>query len=118
MRPTESCVTPKAIPIARAPITIGPRLGLRNHLVRLKSVIKAAALPPAIANVAQNFFFVPPITEAQNTALNNPIPRIKVKGTFGSRRKLLNEIARYSLSKTATQKTGNENIKNETKVIE
>ena len=100
------------------PTTIGPRLGSKNQPVILKKVISAEAEPPAIAKVIQNAFLVPPIIDAQKIPVNKPIPIMKESGTLGSCKKLLKEIARYSLRSTATQKTGSENIKNETNVIE
>ena len=97
---------------------IGPRPGCKNQF--MASII--ATIPPAIKvavpNTVQKVLRVPPITEAQKMPLASARRNKPFSGTFGSRKKLLNEIARYCLSNTATQKIGSENIKNDTNVIE
>ena len=68
--------------------------------------------------MVQNLFRVAPNREDQKMAPTKPKPIIHDMGTLGLAKKLLNEIARYSFNKTATQKTGNENIKKVKKVAE
>jgi hypothetical protein len=72
----------------------------------------------APANTNQNVRLEPPMIEAQKTPLTSPATTTHPIGTSGSRKKLLKEIAKYSFRRTATQKTGSEKIKNDTKVIE
>jgi hypothetical protein len=58
------------------------------------------------------------MTDAQNKPVTRPIHIIQLIGICGSTKMLLKEIARYSLRRTATQKTGSENKRNAINVIE
>jgi hypothetical protein len=118
MSPTESCVTPNAIPIESASTTTGPRDGLSNQPVAPKIATKLLEIAKADAYVTQKVLRDLPIIEAQNNPLTSPIPIIQPRGICGSRKKLLNEIARYSFKRTATQKTGREKRRNAINVIE
>ena len=80
IRPTESCVTPKAIPIESAKITIGPREGLSNQPVAPKIATRLLEIAKADAYATQKVLRDPPITDAQKSPLTSPIPIIQPKG--------------------------------------
>jgi hypothetical protein len=77
-----------------------------------------AVATKTIAKVIQNLPRERPIRDAQKSAPIKEIPAMTLIGIIGSRKKLLNVIARYSLAKTAIQKTGSEKRRNATKVSE
>ena len=118
VKPTEIWVIPYAIPTEIKVTKIGPRRGSKNQFIKSITLITKIVPTKTDAKMVQKRFRVPPISADQKTAPTNPKPINQVIGTVGFAKKLLNEIARYSFNKTATQKTGKENIKKVKNVAE
>jgi hypothetical protein len=57
--PTERYVIPNAIPIAARRITIGPRVGFRNHLVALITDRNIEFMIKTPLNISSTLFLVP-----------------------------------------------------------
>ena len=97
---------------------IGPRRGCKNQLSCKRRSNTATVEAAAIPKTFQNFFLSPPTAEASINATTAAIITMALGAIVGLASQLLNSIAINCLRRTATQKIGNENSKNDTKVIE
>jgi hypothetical protein len=100
------------------PIGIIPMLGFLTQevaLMRLSNIVKKTK---ELLQVIRTLFRVPLTKPVRITASTAPVPIDHQRSITGCAKKLLNRIAKNSLSSTATQKIGKENKKNERKVKE
>ena len=116
--PIDSCVIPNATPMLSKDTTTIPKLGARNHPVTFKNESTTAVAISTETKTVKVRFRLPLIIPAQNTPTAAANIKIQIRLMLGADRKLLNAIAIYSLRSTATQKTGSENIRKATNVVE
>src|SRR6056297_2363750 len=101
---------------ASASTTHGPKAGSANHRVVEKKTRMSAVLPKATARVVTRRRATPPRMPIQATATSVESARMTVGEMVGSANQLLNSIAAYCFSMTATQKIGSEKNRKAAKV--